>query len=72
MKQVPAIKEDLDADGFTQSGTSDIKTYRHKSFDWKVGQRETRKKTELVCPDARGEEQTLVQEEKIANLYRRC
>ena len=53
MKWISAIKEDLDAAGIIQADIVDRKTFRQKVFDWKVGQREKRKKTGTAWSDER-------------------
>lgn len=46
VKWISATKEDLQVASIKQEDNTDVqKTFEHHLFDWKVGQREKRKKT---------------------------
>lgn len=53
IKWIAAIKEDLKDASITQSDVTDKNTFRQKIFDWKVGQREIRKRTGTPWSDER-------------------
>ena len=53
IKWIGAIKEDLKAAGIKQTDILDRKVFRKKVFDWKVGRRETFKRTGTAWSDER-------------------
>lgn len=53
MKWVSVVKEDLDADCAPQIDSTDRKHSRRNVFDWRVGQREKRKKMGTVWSNER-------------------
>ena len=53
IKWIAAVKEDLREANITQADILDRKIFRQKIFDWKVGQREKRKRTGAIWSDDR-------------------